>query len=336
MRDNKDLKKRKIIAEKAKRAIEKEKDESLLASIAQNSPHLDVCEKAIEKLNDQSLLAITAQNTPYPIYIKAIEKLEEQSVLAYIAFDTERAWLCPYAIKKITDNIVLSEIAEKHPKKDARMAAIEKLTDQTVLARIIENTEDFHICKLATEQRIKFVKNLTDQLILANIAKNDNNSYVQEAALHKLTNQSLIADVAKCSDRYIGELAVSKLLDQSFLLDIAKNSQSAYVRCCALKKLYKDKKMQHSELYILVADIIKDIKNIGNEVDRMYAVDCFKKALNFQYNQDENYRSGYKSNKILGVQIISRWEEKKEAWAHGKIYNDIYYEDVFFFSNQSQ
>jgi len=82
------------------------------------------------------------------------------------------------------------------------------------------------------------VNKLTDQSILADIAKNDTDSDVRKTAVNKLTDQSILADIAKNdTDSDVRKTAVYQLTDQSILADIAKNASDSDVRKTAVYQL---------------------------------------------------------------------------------------------------
>jgi hypothetical protein len=88
------------------------------------------------------------------------------------------------------------------------------------------------------ERREKAVNKLTDQSVLADVAKNDRNGYVRLVAVKKLTDQSVLADVAKNDeDEYVRDVALGKLTDQSVLADIAQYEENWDVKKLAADKL---------------------------------------------------------------------------------------------------
>ena len=86
--------------------------------------------------------------------------------------------------------------------------------------------------------RLAAVRKLTDQNVLADIAKNEKYSDVRKAAVEQLTDQIELATIAKNDiDIYIRKAAVEKLTDQNVLADVAKNDTDSTVRKAAVEKL---------------------------------------------------------------------------------------------------
>jgi DUF917 family protein len=113
------------------------------------------------------------------------------------------------AVEKMTDRKKLEEVAKTAENGKVRRAAVKKITDQSVLADIARNDKDSDVCKAAVEKiidlspsigeivkvdkdelkkfRLAAVEKLTDQSVLADIAKNAEDEYLREAAIHRLT-----------------------------------------------------------------------------------------------------------------------------------------------------
>jgi hypothetical protein len=89
------------------------------------------------------------------------------------------------------------------------------------------------------KRRRKAVMKLTDQSVLADIAKNDDDWHVRKAAYERLGNdQSALAEVAKNDEDLRGCYAiVEELTDPSVLADIAKNAKDSWIREAAVNKL---------------------------------------------------------------------------------------------------
>ena len=67
------------------------------------------------------------------------------------------------------------------------------------------------------EVREAAVKNLTDQALLAEIAKNDRDKWVREAAMKKIIDQDLLAEIDRNDkEREAQLITAEKLKDKSF------------------------------------------------------------------------------------------------------------------------
>jgi len=62
--------------------------------------------------------------------------------------------------------------------------------------------------------------------------------HVRRAAVEKLTDQALLAEIARNDkDSWVREVAVNKMSDEVLLRELAQNSSDIYVRKNALKKI---------------------------------------------------------------------------------------------------
>jgi hypothetical protein len=85
--------------------------------------------------------------------------------------------------------------------------------------------------------------------VLADIAKNDMAEWVSKAAVARVTDERLLADIAKNTkngyddnNRFVckaaaGKAAVERVTDQSLIVDIAKNAKDWAVRVAAMERV---------------------------------------------------------------------------------------------------
>jgi len=95
-----------------------------------------------------------------------------------------------------------------------------------------------------------------DQNKIADIAlsKDFDNLWVGPAAVEKLLDQHLLADVAKkSSSATVGEAAVRKIVFQSLLVEVARHTKLASTSVCAIQKLTDQ---------ALLADIVKNDRDL--------------------------------------------------------------------------
>ena len=116
------------------------------------------------------------------------------------------------AVKKLTNQVVLAEIVKADSDFDVHRAAIETLTDQVAIAEVLKT----EIVK-AREHEERWVlggalKKLTDQNLLADVAKNAAASPIRTAAIEKVTNQDVLADIAETDkDSKVRATALAKV-----------------------------------------------------------------------------------------------------------------------------
>jgi hypothetical protein len=204
--------------------------------------------KAVEKETTQTILAEIAKNAPLShIRKNALDKLTDQSLLADVAKSSRNGNVRDEAAEKITDQSALIDVA-MNAKSQTAQIAIKKITDQSILADIAKGNRDRFICAVAAES-----KYLTDQLILADIVKNAKFCMAREAAVEKITDETILLDIAKSKGCESAVRACEKLTDQAMIIDVAKNAEYKYgdIGMMAASKL--SDKMLAQEVYAGIA-----------------------------------------------------------------------------------
>jgi len=125
-----------------------------------------------------------------------------------------------------------------------------KLTDQEKLAEIAKNDNYYVTTYRSTygdsvevweaDKGVAAVAKLTDQTIIADVAKNAKNGDVRRAAITRLNEQyqTLFADIAKNDIDYrVCTVAVCRLTDCDMLSDVQKNAKIPHVGVIARKIL---------------------------------------------------------------------------------------------------
>ena len=235
-------------------AVEFLTDQEALAYVAINDDYSEyICEKAVDRLNDQVLLADVAKKS-WDIFIRiaAAEKLNDKSVVQTLYADVAKNY--------IDHNIHFNKSGS------TRMRAAEKLDNQSiaqeVYADIIKDDELF-----SWEDTHEAFEKLTDQKLLAEIFESVQDNETRLHALRKITNQVLLADIAKHNDTFLKHnpscncgacqnhgvhfrmVAAHKLSDQALLTDVAKNSAYGDVRFVVATKLTDDETLDYMANY---------------------------------------------------------------------------------------
>jgi hypothetical protein len=142
----------------------------------------------------------------------------------------------------------------KHPNWHVRLAAVDQLTDEALLADIAENDTAPEVRRSAAERaqalwahcakttvselvRELALEKLTDQVLLGQIAASNMATDLRAAALAKLSDQHLAAEIVENSDAVLGIAAVKRITDQSLLAEIARTAPGIDVRVKAVAKL---------------------------------------------------------------------------------------------------
>ncbi len=254
---------------------------AFLAELPSDGMDIEVLVAKVEKLSDQALLAKIATSGKFRLRVIAIERITDQLQLAVIAKRESGGPEALLALSRITDQTFLAQIAETRTwwrGGDAlRKFAVRKLTgNQAVLARIVEKDPSREVREAAFEK-------LTDQAVLAQIAKtakSDINTDVRETAVGKLTDQSLLAEIARTNtDSWSRRAAAKKLSDQAVLLDVARSDRDRDVREAAIEKLTNFSVLvelvRQTELHVAALRIPQDLAATAewvHEVDLAHGV----------------------------------------------------------------
>jgi uncharacterized protein YkvS len=115
---------------------------------------------------------------------------------------------------------------------DSAVKAVAKIKDEAKLARIAKEAWCWQACVAAVER-------ITNPVLLADVARNDKGySDVRKAAVERLTDQSVLVDVARNDKCFFVRLAaVERLTDPSVLADVARNDNDNDVRKAAVERL---------------------------------------------------------------------------------------------------
>ena len=120
---------------------------------------------------------------------------------------------------------------------------------------------DIHVIDKEAMSRIIEINALNpddNQGVLADYMRNDTDVDVRQAAIHKITDQTILAEVSQNESEYafIRQMAIKKLEDQTLLSELAKNSPEKMVRWEALCKLKNQKLLTE----IAINDTDKDLR----------------------------------------------------------------------------
>jgi hypothetical protein len=87
------------------------------------------------------------------------------------------------------------------------------------------------------DKAVKAVKEITDQAILIRVILEVQWERPRLEAISKITDETILADIAKKDAEDVGDAVIDKLVSQTVLTDVAKNSNNGTVRVRAVKKL---------------------------------------------------------------------------------------------------
>ncbi|MEI6861659.1 MAG: hypothetical protein WCL04_05340 [Verrucomicrobiota bacterium] len=122
-----------------------------------------------------------------------------------------------------------------HAEEKIALKAVAMITNLRVLARIASTGRHFGVREIAVEK-------LTDEKLLAEVAKHRVQSTddweIGKTAARKLTDQGRLAEVAaQASDKFVRKVAVLKLTDQALLAAVAKQPTEGEIRAVLIERL---------------------------------------------------------------------------------------------------
>ena len=116
-------------------------------------------------------------------------------------------------MKKIEDQEILEEIARTATDWELRSEAVERLEDQIAIGMSAFDVE--------AAVRRSAVKSLDDQDVLEKKAASDENDGVRLEAVKRVSDEALLAELAKTASYLVREAAMEKLEDPKLLAEVA-------------------------------------------------------------------------------------------------------------------
>ena len=212
----------------------------------------DKSEKAVAQIIDQQKLArIAKEASHFRARKAAIVKLnaqQHQVLLANIAKYDVDGRVCLSAANKLTDQELLADVVKKAKDNSARKVSLNKLDKQhqDLFTQLAKNDGDKSVRIIATDK-------ITDQMLLADIAKNAKDTDIRQAAIEKMNewHQILYVEIVKDfrANNSLREAAMRKLTNQDLILEIAKNAKYG-LRHVAIEKLDR---MQYQALFSYIS-----------------------------------------------------------------------------------
>jgi len=172
-------------------------DPLLLLEIAKRAPVGHLRAKAVEKIVDQDILRTFAtRDGVAKVRASAVRKLSDQSVLAKIAYCDRDFEVRITAIRRIKDQVLLAEICMNDTKHEVKEAALRQITDDGLIEEIAAGEG-----KYAFGLRMAAVDKISNPMFLTKLAKSEIDLDVGMRALMKLSEISLISDIADNASR---------------------------------------------------------------------------------------------------------------------------------------
>ncbi len=155
------------------------------------------------------------------------------------------------AVDSLADDAALAEIAEKDPSPDVRRRAAAGLTDPFVLAKVACSADDALLRYVAAKRLdeinpgFQFVSggrvataHVVTQGVFAQLAASVRDGEVRDLAVDALTDQNIIAALARTPVALCRKIVIAKLTDQAVLAELAMaKDDNLHVRMAAAEKL---------------------------------------------------------------------------------------------------
>jgi hypothetical protein len=219
------------------------RSQAKLARIAVKSTNPCVRRAAVAKLANQPLLyRIALEDVDVDVRQAAAFGLVDPSLLARYLSQTRDLRFCAWVVHKLTDQTQMTRFVLELDSSDNRK---ERSIDNYLSCEVVERiTNQLLLAKLALEAKPRLggglaLHNLTDQGLLAKIAKyvtytqNVEMMRIGRQAAEKLTNEVLLAEMGM----WVRPEWTRKVTDQAMLARLARESVNAKVRDAALEKL---------------------------------------------------------------------------------------------------
>jgi TPR repeat protein len=232
----------------------------VLRQIATKDPDPNVRKAAKERLagemspawnqQDAAEVARLARSRDRETRAAAVGKLADVALLSEIAQNDPDAGIRENAVDRLADHadeaqVVLARIAEKDASERVRAAAAALVTDVKALERLLRSRQasvrrhaleslegkggDPSVILWVAEYdsddelRQEAVRQLTDQAVLARLAKSSPNAAVRTVAVAKLQDPKLVGDVAANDpNEGVYSAAIVVLKDESVLIDVMR------------------------------------------------------------------------------------------------------------------
>ena len=215
-------------------AIKNLTDQAELLRIGRTDRDPDFRRAAFSRLADQALLIeIALHERDVHIRADAVESLTDQALLQQLGTEDGEHLVRGAAAKALKDERVLEQMAVGDENECVRRIASNRLTNAAALARVViydvKNSSTFDIREAAVEK-------ISDQDILAQVAIGDGHYCVYEAAVKRISDTSTLAKIAT-EGRGGWEKALDKLEDEELLSKVAIEGKSEGARKAAVRKL---------------------------------------------------------------------------------------------------
>lgn len=213
--------------------------QKLYAEMAINNDRWDNCKYDFWKITDQAALADVAKNARNKyVSEEAVKSLTNEALLAGVARNAVEPAVRSAALRKITDQSVIADIAKNDKNVSVRMNAAEMLVDKSIEQEICADIAKHGKYTNDGEGywRNEAFHKLTDQVLLADVAKNAEDHGFRTWASEKLTDPKVLSDFVRSVDYAVSKGVVQNISDRALLIEILEKAKSSDVRVEAMRK----------------------------------------------------------------------------------------------------
>jgi hypothetical protein len=159
--------------------------------------------------NSDLLVQIARTDKDKDVRVAAVRMLKDQRILADIARTDSNDSVRKAVVEQLKDQPLLIQIAKADVNPSVRSHAVERLTDQPALLEIAWNDPNEGVRVLATG---KLINEAQAQAAYAELARSASAVSTRQSAVWKLTDRTLLAEVAKAdSDPEVRRAATLRL-----------------------------------------------------------------------------------------------------------------------------
>jgi HEAT repeat protein len=166
--------------------LQKLTDQTLLATVAMETPDSELAEASKEKLTDPAgIVRVEA----LALRLKQIEGLTDEAELAAVVTLDKNRNLRAAALRRLTRQEVVAQVATSDPDAFMRAAAVARLADETLVMKVAKGDRDPSV-------RLVAIARVSDPVALARAATEDREPSVRRAAVGRLGDNAVLARIA--------------------------------------------------------------------------------------------------------------------------------------------
>ena len=198
----------------------------------------------IKSYNQEKIIDMAKNDPNWHVRLVAVENIDDENVLKDILKDELTSAVAVKAMERINDNEFLTDICLNYPDSHIRLATINRISDESMfskdelsslLEKMLLNDPDEFVLKSVCENPC-----LDNQEVLIEVAKSSGNELLRRQAVHKITDEMILADFAlNDKNPYIRREAIQNpnLINIDMICDVIKSDFDEFNRIMAIYKI---------------------------------------------------------------------------------------------------